>query len=62
MPDKAYLGDGVYVMVDPLGCIVLITEDGYTATNTIYLDEFVVTALINFLTATRNKEAEDGDT
>jgi len=37
MSDKDYLGDGVYADVEN-GMIKLTTEDGISATNTIYLE------------------------
>ena len=42
--DKAYIGDGVYVALDS-GMIRLTTENGYEATNTIYLELEVWRAL-----------------
>ena len=44
---KRYLGDGVYVDFDGFQ-IVLTTEDGLRATNTIYLEPEVVNALFRF--------------
>ena len=41
---KEYLGDGVYVDVEG-AMIVLTTEDGIKATNTIYLEPEVYDAL-----------------
>ena len=41
---KRYLGDGVYAAFDEMH-IVLTTEDGIQATNTIYLDDQVIAAL-----------------
>lgn len=51
---KTYLGDGVYAdvdhQVDGQGqMVVLTTENGIRATNTIYLEPEVVGALIGFL-------------
>ena len=37
MPDKEYVGEGVYIQSDPAG-IVLTTENGITVDNTISLD------------------------
>ena len=52
MSTKTYLGVGVYVEVDPeRGLLVLTTENGIEATNTIYLEPVVVEALLNFLGA-----------
>lgn len=42
---KAYLGDGVYVDVCQLG-ILLTTENGITATNTIILEPKIFRALL----------------
>src|SRR5574338_372052 len=39
MTRKHYLGDGAYVEIDH-GMIKLTTSDGYSDTNTIYLDRF----------------------
>lgn len=44
---KTYLGDGVYAQV-VTGMIMLTTEDGYAATNTIYLEPEVYAALVRF--------------
>jgi hypothetical protein len=41
---KAYIGDGVYVDIDPLG-IILTTEDGIRVTNEIVLEPEVWGAL-----------------
>ena len=49
LPIKEYLGDGVYITMDELGYIVMTTEDGSTATNTIYLERQVATALHEML-------------
>ena len=45
---KRYLGDGAYVGVDERG-IVLTTEDGIRATNTIVLEPGVIAALEGYL-------------
>ena len=46
---KQYLGDGVYVeWLADRGQIVLTTEDGLRATNSIYLEGDVVNALFRF--------------
>lgn len=44
---KRYLGDGVYVDFDGFA-IVVTTEDGYRATNTIVLEPEVVGALMAY--------------
>lgn len=45
---KEYLGDGVYVDFDARG-IILTTEDGYRATNTIVLELEVFDALLRYI-------------
>lgn len=45
---KAYLGDGAYVEFDGYG-LVLTTEDGMRATNTIYLEPEVYRALVAYV-------------
>lgn len=45
MSTKEYIGDAVYVDIDKWGRIVLTTEDGYRATNTIVLEPEVWAAL-----------------
>ena len=46
-PSKRYLGDGVYVEMDH-EMVKLTTEDGITATNTIFLEEYVMNSLLRF--------------
>lgn len=46
--EKTYLGDGVYLDQEP-GRLVLTTEDGISVTNTIYLEEEVLAALVKRL-------------
>lgn len=48
-PNKAYLGDAVYVEHDQYGRLVLTTEDGRTATNTIVLEPEVYAALLDYV-------------
>ena len=43
---KVYIGDGVYAMRAPHGDVVLTTEDGYRATNTIVLEPGVIESLL----------------
>jgi hypothetical protein len=43
---KRYLGDAVYADCDELGRIVLTTENGISATNTIVLEPEVYAALL----------------
>lgn len=45
---KRYLGDGVYVDYDGY-YIVLTTENGINATNTIYLERPVLDALTDYM-------------
>jgi len=49
MENKTYLGDGVYAQIDDAGQVVLTTEDGLRATNTIYLEPAVLDALLTYL-------------
>lgn len=43
--EKIYLGDGVYAAIER-GMLVLTTEDGYSVTNRIWLENEVYEALI----------------
>lgn len=43
---KAYLGDAVYARLTPLGDVVLTTEDGIQATNTIVLEPATLANLL----------------
>lgn len=43
---KQYLGDAVYCEPDGHGGVILTTEDGYRATNTIYLEPEVIRRLL----------------
>ena len=43
--NKTYLGDAVYVELSEYGDVVLTTENGIEATNTIILDSQVVNNL-----------------
>ena len=47
---KVYLEDAVYVVHDGYG-LVLTTEDGIRATNTIYLEPEVVQSLLDYVSA-----------
>lgn len=49
MPEKEYLGDGVYVDVEH-GMLKLTTEDGIRTTNTIFLEVEVFKALQRYFT------------
>jgi hypothetical protein len=46
--EKEYLGDGVYVVVEN-GMLKLTTEDGYHATNTIFLEVEVLHAFLVYV-------------
>jgi hypothetical protein len=48
---REYLGDAVYAQCDEIGRLVLTTEDGYRATNTIVLEPTVIVALERYLRA-----------
>ena len=44
---KEYLGDGVYAWWDTDGCLVLATENGIAAMNTIFLEPEALQALLD---------------
>lgn len=46
-----YLGDAVYAEINEACQLVLTTENGIRATNTIYLEMEVLDALLNYLKA-----------
>lgn len=46
---KVYLGDAVYAQVDDIGRLVLTTEDGIRATNTIVLEPEVLANLAAYI-------------
>lgn len=48
MIEKEYLGDSVYVDIDS-GMVRLTTENGYGATNTIFLELPVYEALVKYV-------------
>ncbi len=50
-PEKEYLGDSVYVRYDGW-MLVLTTENGVEASNTIYLEPSVWKALMRFVART----------
>ena len=52
--NKEYLGDGVYAQKSQFGEVVLTTENGITATNTIILEPAVLQSFINWLKQTYN--------
>ena len=55
---KVYLGDGVYVDVDGYGGLVLTTEDGRVATNTIFLEAAVYHSLLNWVERMKARTTE----
>lgn len=58
-PDKSYLGDGAYVQRGSYASeVVLTTEDGVSAQNTVVLGPMEVRALLEWLRACRYM---DGD-
>ena len=59
MSKKAYLGDAVYADHDGFG-LVLTTEDGYSATNRIYLEPEVLRALEEYINLLK-KGGEESD-
>ena len=52
--DKRYLGDSVYLDFDGYH-IVLTTENGYGADNTIILEPFMVDKIDDYVTFLKNK-------
>lgn len=57
MGGKTYLGDAVYADVGAYG-ITLTTSDGFSDTNTIYLEPEVLKALEAFIEKQKKKEGE----
>jgi hypothetical protein len=51
MKAKVYIGDAVYAEIDEHGILVLTTEDGIRATNTIVLEPDVWHALLDYVGA-----------
>jgi len=54
---KTYLGDSVYAAVEG-GMIKLTTENGMRASNTIYLEQEVYEALVEYVDGLRKRAAE----
>ena len=54
---KSYLGDAVYADCDGCGVVILTTENGIRATNTIYLEPGVVDKLERWLKRLRLTQA-----
>lgn len=50
-----YLGDGAYVYLDPVGCVVLYTSDGIRETNRVVLEPEVLVAFERWLARLREK-------
>ncbi len=48
MKEKAYLGDGVYAIINEFAELVLTTENGVTTTNKIFLESNVFDALLDY--------------
>jgi hypothetical protein len=57
-PSRAYLGDGVYAALDEFGDVVVTTENGMYATNTIVMQPEV---LENFERWLARQKADAGD-
>jgi len=53
---KVYLGDAVYADYDGVG-LTLTTEDGVSATNTIYLEPEVWVALLEYVKALKGRKS-----
>lgn len=58
MSDKVYLGDGVYANRSERG-IVLTTENGITATNTIVLEPEIVEEFERYIARLRERADDD---
>lgn len=54
---KTYLGDGVFADLEN-GMVKLTTEDGYGATNTIYLEDEVLRSFEQYIVYLRRELAE----
>lgn len=59
MNEKQYLGDGVYVEINKFDQIILTTENGYEATNTIYLEWSVWDSLMKYIKAHLKKNLSE---
>lgn len=55
---KEYLGDSVYAKFEG-GFLILTTENGGPASNTILLDESVYSALLEFVARLRDERDDD---
>jgi hypothetical protein len=49
MSNRAYIGDAVYVELDVASAVILTTENGIEATNTIVLEPEVLARLLVWL-------------
>jgi hypothetical protein len=56
-----YLGDGVYADIEN-GMVKLTTENGYEATNTIFLELPVYEALVKYVEQAKASTAESKET
>ena len=52
---KAYLGDAVYIEEDGYGGVILTTENGIEIQNTIYMEPFVIEAMLRYLERMKNE-------
>jgi len=53
--EKRYLGDGVYVDLWEAGGLVLTTENGMCATNTVLLEDLVIRSLERYINDCREE-------
>lgn len=52
---KSYLGDAVYVNTDDFGSLVLTTENGILATNTIVIEPEVWSRMVEYVERARKE-------
>lgn len=57
--DKEYLGDGVYADLE-YDMLKLTAENGIEASDTIFLDKWVINALLNYIQRKIAKNTEEG--
>lgn len=57
MKQKIYLGDAVYARVDEFGVLILTTEDGISATNTIYLEPEIYDHLEMYMASVKEESS-----
>ena len=48
-PRKEYIGDAVYADIDNWNALILTTEDGIRATNTIVLEPDILEQLLSYI-------------